>query len=66
MLPAETVAEMRQFKPISQGWGSGMLLYGTGLMIESSAFSRREPKLPDWGTYLGHGGDTYGFLSEQE
>lgn len=23
------------------------------------------PSLDDWGSYLGHGGDTYGFLSEQ-
>ena len=26
---------------------------------------RMPPHLEDWGAYEGHGGDTYGFLSEQ-
>ena len=28
-------------------------------------YSRSPPDFSKWGAYMGHGGDTYGFLSEQ-
>jgi len=66
VLPASTVEEMKHFVPLNKGWAAGSIQYGTGLMIESMAYTPgRPPTLPDWGTYIGHGGDTYGFLSEQ-
>ena len=40
--------------------------YGLGLMIQqTNARGPYPPKLADDGAYVGHGGDTYGFLSEQ-
>ena len=47
----------------------GRLYYGAGLMIEQvGELPSRVAHPPDfsaWGAYMGHGGDTYGFLSEQ-
>jgi len=66
VLPRETVEEMKGFRPLDIGWAAGFIQYGTGLMIESVRFTPgRPPMAPDWGTYMGHGGDTFGFLSEQ-
>lgn len=65
VLPAHIVSEMKQFKPLNLGWATGSIQYGTGLMIESVRYTGHPPAPPDWGTYIGHGGDTYGFLSEQ-
>ena len=44
---------------------------GLGLMLEqhvsTSPISHhgKPPDFSQWGAYIGHGGDTYGFLSEQ-
>lgn len=65
VLPADVVAEMMRFKPLDLGWAAGAIQYGAGLMIESVRYTGLPPAPPDWGTYVGHGGDTYGFLSEQ-
>ena len=49
----------------------GRIYYGTGLMIEQPVSTNAAPHRPtppnfsQWGAYMGHGGDTYGFLSEQ-
>lgn len=35
------------------------------MIQQSSRHATYPPVLTEWGAYLGHGGDTYGFLSEQ-
>ena len=61
----ETLAAMRDFRPLDTGWAQGYISYGTGLMIQQTSFKQPfPPKIEDWGAYEGHGGDTYGFLSE--
>ena len=58
--------QMTNFTPLSEGWAKGAIQYGTGMMIQQSSPRGPYPPNPqDWGAYLGHGGDTYGFLSEQ-
>lgn len=64
VLPPDVLKEMTKFEPLNLGWGAGMFQYGAGLMIENVKFARKPPHFPDWGSYMGHGGDTYGFLSE--
>ena len=46
------------------GWGRGHIAYGLGLMLKQTSWARGA-RYGEWGTYLGHGGNTYGFLSEQ-
>lgn len=65
VLSASSLAEMTTFKPLSQGWAAGTIQYGAGVMLESVTWGREVPHVPEWGTYVGHGGDTFGFLSEQ-
>jgi len=65
IIPAEMVDKMQDFAPLNVGWAKGMIQYGTGLMIQQSSWNATEPPvLGSWGSYVGHGGDTYGFLSE--
>lgn len=56
---------MQEFHVLDYGWARDRLLYGTGLMVESSVYERAPANFSHWGAYMGHGGDTYGFLSEQ-
>lgn len=58
---------MSAVQPISSGWGKPWLDYGAGLFAQQLDFKKtREPlHYGDWGTTLGHGGDTYGFISDQ-
>ncbi len=57
---------MQDFRPLDVGWAKGFIQYGSGLMIQqTSRTGRFPPQTSDWGSYVGHGGDTYGFLSEQ-
>lgn len=64
VLREDVVNSMMQFDLLNVGWGKGFIAYGTGLMLEhTGAFGA--PKWGEWGSYIGHGGDTYGFLSEQ-
>jgi len=66
ILSADTLKQMEVFHPLSLGWASGYINYGTGLMIEvQSQPSTFPPQFDEPGAYKGHGGDTYGFLSEQ-
>jgi len=67
ILQPETVALMEQFNVLSFGWSKGHLWYGAGLMVEQSVYKNvtLPPDFRQWGSYMGHGGDTYGFLSEQ-
>jgi CubicO group peptidase (beta-lactamase class C family) len=72
----DSLATMTQFNPLNYGWAKDFLVYGKGLMIEGCNRSssgggggRSQMVTPDdlgyLGNYNGHGGDTYGFLSEQ-
>ena len=70
ILKPSSLALMEQFHLLSYGWAEGRIYYGAGLMIEQPATTspghrRGPPVFGDWGAYMGHGGDTYGFLSEQ-
>ena len=68
LVSAASLAEMTRFAPIDNGWGAGSIAYGLGLMIQQTSLKKRATKPPsphDDGAYVGHGGDTYGFLSEQ-
>ena len=58
--------QMEQFKPLSKGWAVGRIQYGIGLMIQAVSINATFPPVAtEIGAYIGHGGDTYGFLSEQ-
>jgi len=59
--------EMKRFKPLTLGWGGGSLWYGAGLMASAVSMNKSyQPVHPDqWGFYVGHGGLTYGFSSNQ-
>jgi len=57
---------MQKFNVLDFGWAKGHIIYGAGLMVEQTgSYSRTPPSFGKWGAYMGHGGDTYGFLSEQ-
>ncbi|CAK9046404.1 unnamed protein product [Durusdinium trenchii] len=65
IVPSEMVAKMQEFAPLNVGWAKGMIQYGTGLMIQQASWNATYPPvMGSWGSYVGHGGDTYGFLSE--
>ena len=67
--PVTSVTPVTQeFHVLDYGWAKGHITYGAGLMVETTHYDRHDPGPPDftkWGAYMGHGGDTYGFLSEQ-
>lgn len=66
VVPPQQLAQMEEFKPLSFGWAKGYISYGAGLMVETATSTASLPPVFDEvGTYMGHGGDTYGFLSEQ-
>lgn len=66
VVSAKAMAAMKAVVPLDVGWAKGTISYGAGLMIQqTSRHASFPPKLSEWGSYLGHGGDTYGFLSEQ-
>ena len=70
LLRPPSVATMQQFHLLDFGWDKGGIYYGAGLMIEQieqpvSNHHFAPPDFGQWGAYMGHGGDTYGFLSEQ-
>ena len=58
---------MMATRPLDTGWARGYLEYGSGLMIETvdpkTGIIPAQVDTP--GAYIGHGGETYGFLSEQ-
>jgi CubicO group peptidase (beta-lactamase class C family) len=59
-------ALMADVKPISFGWGKPWLNYGAGLFVQQVDLKHiQHPRLGDWGATIGHGGDTYGFISDQ-
>merc|ERR1712048_1380535 len=59
---------MKSTQEISFGWGSPWLEYGAGLFVQQVDIEKvrnEPPHYGDWGTTIGHGGDTYGFISDQ-
>ncbi|CAJ1430032.1 unnamed protein product [Effrenium voratum] len=65
IIPEAMVDKMKDFRPLNVGWAKGTIQYGTGLMIQQASWNASyPPELDSWGSYVGHGGDTYGFLSE--
>lgn len=65
VLSKEALDVMKSVVPISSGWGKGYLLYGAGLFVQGVDYKQLPPEYPNWGSTLGHGGDTYGFISDQ-
>jgi CubicO group peptidase (beta-lactamase class C family) len=66
ILSPESLALQTNFTVLDEGWSKDYLLYGGGLMIENSDYRKEKaPKATDLTSYIGHGGDTYGFLSDQ-
>jgi len=68
LLSPKSLAVMQDFHLLDYGWAKGRISYGAGLMVETAHYDRHSYGPPDfskWGAYMGHGGDTYGFLSEQ-
>jgi hypothetical protein len=65
----ESLDLMTSMRTINTGWGRGHLNYGGGLFIQQTADNWTAdwdpPHYGDWGTTIGHGGDTYGYLSDQ-
>jgi CubicO group peptidase (beta-lactamase class C family) len=59
---------MTTFRTLSEGWAKGYIDYGTGLMIQNMSPAQYEkgkrPTLNQSASYVGHAGDTYGFLSD--
>lgn len=67
VLGSKGYAAMANVQPISFGWGKPWLNYGSGLFIQMLDRTKMNNPyhLGDWGVTLGHGGDTYGFISDQ-
>jgi len=63
ILSRATVKAMQDFRTLNKGWAEGFIQYGTGLMVEQASWGGLLA-LGAPGSYMGHGGDTYGFLSE--
>ena len=62
---ASSLKVMETISPLSVGWAAGDIEYGFGLMVQNpSPRKRRLPPLSDLSSYIGHGGDTYGFMSD--
>jgi len=56
---------MSNLSTIDRGWGERQIQYGYGLMIQNvNPYMQTLPPLDDIGSYLGHGGDTYAFMSD--
>ncbi len=64
----ESLDIMTTFRTLSEGWAKDYIDYGTGLMIQNMAPAQYErgkrPNLNQSASYVGHAGDTYGFLSD--
>jgi len=66
LLPESTVTSMKKCDVVNTGWGKKFIAYGTGVMLQNYNYLHRGPlAFNELGASLGHGGDTYGFLSEQ-
>ena len=62
---ATSLQAMATMSTITRGWEEGELSYGYGLMIQNvGAKQRKTPSLSLPGSYIGHAGDTYAFISD--
>lgn len=60
-----SLAIMETLSTLDAGWAAGYLDYGFGLMVQNvSPKIGRRPALDLPASYIGHGGDTYGFQSD--
>jgi len=65
LLSKESLAVMQNWSRVDVGWASNALDYGAGLMIQNvSPKVKAPPSVSDFSTYIGHGGDTYAFMSD--
>lgn len=66
LVSKESLAIMTKFRPLTTGWAKEEVAYGTGLMIQDvgTEAPRRLPPPTGLSAYIGHGGDTYGFMSD--
>lgn len=67
IVSAKSYDLMTDTRPISFGWGKNLLDYGAGIFVQQTDPSQRKDPLmvSEWGSTIGHGGDTYGFVSDQ-
>lgn len=70
-LSAESVAVMTNWSLVSVGWAANNLKYGAGLMIQEMSLQNLQTTYGEYlgmnytaGTYIGHAGDTYAFMSD--
>ena len=64
ILNSTSTATMQQFSTLDLGWEKDYIDYGGGLfVINVDPKQAKTPKLTDYGTYIGHEGNTYGFQS---
>lgn len=62
-----SLIDMMGWMTLSRGWEKGYISYGAGLMIQDMApFTgyKPTPSIDNLASYVGHGGDTYGFMSD--
>jgi hypothetical protein len=66
VVDAASVKTMMNTSTLNKGWAAGHVDYGYGLMIQNVVprNSRILPPLSAPGSYIGHGGDTFGFMSD--
>lgn len=72
ILSESMLSIMTDFRDFSFGFGKAgdvvQIRYGAGLMAQQADYWKlyQSPwEYGDWGTTMGHGGDTYGFVSDQ-
>eukprot|EP01062_Namystynia_karyoxenos_P037511 TRINITY_DN272_c0_g1_i1.p1 TRINITY_DN272_c0_g1~~TRINITY_DN272_c0_g1_i1.p1 ORF type:complete len:443 (+),score=146.98 TRINITY_DN272_c0_g1_i1:95-1423(+) len=56
---------MQNWRIMDKGWAAGYLYYGAGLMLSTVGRTRTPKTFDGWGTYIGHGGEVYGYVSAQ-
>lgn len=62
----DSLKEMEAFEMLDAGWFKGSLEYGLGLMSASYTGPAEDgPKFNDWGAWIGHAGEVYGYTSFQ-
>jgi len=65
LLSPESISVMKTWTKVDIGWEKDKLMYGGGLMIQSVSPKVKSPAtLEEFASYVGHGGDTYGFMSD--
>lgn len=65
LLSPESLAVMTNWSVVNKGWANGTLAYGAGLMINNVSPKVKAPASQgDFANYVGHGGDTYAFTSD--